>query len=84
LGDLTVYDRTSDDEILARAQGAAVLFVNKVHITRPSWTSCRVALHGLHRGELATGYDIVDVAAAREKNIPVPITPPTAPPRWRR
>lgn len=68
LGDLTVYDRTSDDEILARAQGAAVLFVNKVHITRAIMDQLP-ELRFI--GVLATGYDIVDVAAAREKNIPV-------------
>lgn len=34
LGDLTVYDRTSEDQIVSRIGDAEYVFVNKVPITR--------------------------------------------------
>ena len=34
LGDFTVYDRTSPDQIIERAKGANALIINKTNITK--------------------------------------------------
>jgi len=68
LGETTVYDRTPDDQIVARAQGAQVVLVNKVSLSRETLDQ----LPDLRLiGVLATGYNIVDVEAAAERQIPV-------------
>ncbi len=75
LGELTVYDRTSltdEDEAISRIKGAQVVLTNKTPITKrvidasPSLAFISV---------LATGYNVVDYAYAREKNIPVSNVP---------
>jgi glycerate dehydrogenase len=73
LGDLTVYDRTAFDPsgadlIVECAAGAEAVFTNKTPLT----SSILKRLPGLkYVGVLATGYNIVDVAAARELGIAV-------------
>lgn len=68
LGECTVYERTSGDLVVERSRQAEVLFTNKVPLGRAE-------LNQLPRlryiGVLATGYNVVDVAAAREQNIVV-------------
>src|SRR5687768_16547766 len=66
LGELVVHDRTPPELLLARAEGADVLITNKTPIRRESLS----ALQGL-RGIsiLATGYDVVDVACAKERGV---------------
>lgn len=68
LGECTVYERTSGDLVVERSRQAEVLFTNKVPLGRAE-------LNQLSRlryiGVLATGYNVVDVAAAREQNIVV-------------
>ena len=72
LGDLTVYDRTSEDQIVSRIGDAEYVFVNKVPITRATLDACpNVKFIGV----LATGYNIVDVEAAKEKGIIVSNVP---------
>lgn len=77
LGQCTIYDRTTPDEVLERAAGAEVILTNKVVIT----AAHLAALPELkYIGVLATGYNVVDVAAARERgiivtNIPAYSTP---------
>jgi glycerate dehydrogenase len=67
-GSLRVYDRTAAAEIVARAAAAEVVLTNKTPLTRETIA----ALPQLKCiGVLATGYNIVDVAAARERGIPV-------------
>ncbi len=72
LGDFTVYDRTSREELLERAQGAEIVLTNKVVLDRES-------LGRLPRlkyiGVLATGYNVVDAEAARERGIAVTNVP---------
>ena len=71
LGDCTVYDRTSltdDAEIIGRIGDAEVVFTNKTPLTKKILDACP---NVKYIGVLATGYNIVDVAAAKEKNIPV-------------
>lgn len=66
LGNLTVYDRTSVSEFHERAVGAEVLITNKTLITADDMN----ALPDLkYIGVLATGYNVVDVEAAKEKGI---------------
>lgn len=67
-GDLTVYDRTAPEKVLSRAQGAEALFTNKTVLsaeTLRALPECRFI------GVLATGYNIVDIAAAKELGIVV-------------
>ncbi|MFB3891652.1 MAG: D-2-hydroxyacid dehydrogenase [Phycisphaerae bacterium] len=72
LGDLTVYDRTPGEQILARARGAAVILTNKT----PLSAATLAQLPGLKFiSVLATGYNIVDTAAARKLGIPVSNVP---------
>ena len=68
LGELTVYDRTSPSELMERAAGAEVLVTNKTLIT----TDNIEALPELkYIGVLATGYNVVDIDAARAHGIVV-------------
>jgi glycerate dehydrogenase len=68
LGSLTVHDRTSPGDVVARAADADVLLTNKTRLGRAEIT----ALPRLRCiSVLATGHDVVDSAAARERGIPV-------------
>ena len=75
LGELTVYDRTDPrDEalIISRMAGAELVFTNKTPITRAAIDACpRLRFIGI----LATGYNVVDCAYAREKGVPVSNVP---------
>ena len=68
LGGAIRYDGTAQDQVLERAAGAEALLVNKVRLTREIIDALPCLRY---IGELATGYDNIDVAAAREKGIPV-------------
>jgi len=68
LGDLTVHDRSDNDEILNRSQGAPILLTNKTPITAETISE----LPDLkYIGVLATGYNVVDIAAAAERGVTV-------------
>ena len=68
LGELTVYDRTLPSELMERAAGAEVLITNKTLIT----TENMAALPELkYIGVLATGYNVVDIDAAKARGIVV-------------
>ena len=41
LGELTVYDRTPADQVIARMQGAEIVLTNKCRITREVLEACR-------------------------------------------
>ena len=72
LGPCTVHDRTADEETLDRAAGHAIVLTNKTPL-------CHRLFEQLpdlrYVGVLATGYNIVDVDAARARNIPVTNVP---------
>ena len=80
LGELTVYDRTSSEEVIARSAGAEAILTNKTVIS----AEIMEALPDLkYIGVLATGYNVVNIDAAREKgivvtNIPAYSTPSVA------
>ena len=67
-GRLTVYDRTEPADVVARAAAADVVLTNKTELGRAEIT----ALPRLRCiGVLATGTNVVDLAAARERGVPV-------------
>ena len=68
LGELTVYDRTSPSEMLERSQGAEVLITNKTLITADNMAELPELKY---IGVLATGYNVVDIDAAKDRGIVV-------------
>ncbi|MFD2570310.1 D-2-hydroxyacid dehydrogenase [Spirosoma soli] len=72
LGDLTVYDRTSADQVLERSQGAEVIFTNKT----PIGEDVLAQLPDLKFiGVLATGYNIVNTDVAKQNGVIVSNVP---------
>lgn len=68
LGRVTVYDSTPADCVVRRAQDAEALIVNRIVLNR----AVLDALPKLrYIGTLATGYNTIDVRAAREKGVTV-------------
>lgn len=68
LGRVTVYDSTPTDCVVKRAQNAEALIVNRIVLNR----AVLDALPKLrYIGTLATGYNTIDVRAAREKGVTV-------------
>ena len=68
LGDLQVFDRTDDDQVVARAHDAEIVLTNKTEL---SAQILKQLTKTRYIGVLATGYDVVDLQAARERKIPV-------------
>ena len=68
LGELTVYDRTAAGDIVPRIGDAEIVYTNKTPITAETLAQCP---NLRYIGLLATGYNVVDVAAARRRGIPV-------------
>lgn len=68
LGELTVYDRTAQEDAAVRIGDAEVVFINKVRLTDEIFAACpNLKLVSI----LATGYNIVDLAAAKHRGITV-------------
>lgn len=68
LGEVTVYERTAPKDVYKRAEGAEVVFTNKVVLDE----AVLEKLPSLkYIGVLATGYNVVDVEAAARKGIVV-------------
>ncbi len=72
LGELQVYDRTSSQQVLERAADADVVLTNKTPL--PAQTLARLPRLQFV-AVLATGYNVVDVAAARRRGVPVANVP---------
>jgi len=68
LGELTVYDRTPEDQVVERACGAKAVYTNKTPLSEETLGQLKELKF---IGVLATGYNIVDVAAAKSKDIVV-------------
>ena len=67
LGELTVYDRTTDHSLIVpRIGDAEVVYTNKTPITAETIQACP---NLKYIGVLATGYNVVDVKAAKEAGI---------------
>ena len=75
LGDVTVYDRTSltnEQEAIDRIGDAQIVYTNKTPITKKVIDACpEMKMISV----LATGYNVVDYAYAKEKGIPVTNVP---------
>lgn len=72
MGELTVYDRTSPSETVARAAEADIVLTNKVIIGK---TEMEQLPNLKYIGVLATGYNVVDIEAAHERGIIVTNVP---------
>ena len=72
LGRAAIYDRTPPEEVVPRAEQAEVVLTNKTVLSRET-----IGRLGRLRyiGVLATGYNVVDVAAARERGVAVTNVP---------
>ena len=72
LGDVTVYERTPSDATVSRAADAEIVLTNKVVLNKE-------VIEQLPKlryiGVLATGYNVVDVVAARDHGIVVTNVP---------
>lgn len=68
LTDLTVYDRTPAELVIERAKDAEILIVNKVMLTEEIISQLPKLKFV---GTLATGYNQIDGAALRKRNIPL-------------
>ncbi len=73
LGDVTIYDRCPDDEdeMIRRIGDADILVANKTKISRRVIESTNIKYITV----LATGYNLIDIAAAREHGISVSNVP---------
>ena len=72
LGELTVYDRTAPADVVSRIGDAPIVITNKTVITRAILDACPAIRYV---GVLATGYNVVDIAAAKERGIVVTNVP---------
>ena len=72
LGSCQIYDRTRASEVIERAATAEILLTNKTVLLGEHIAAL---LHLRYIGVLATGTDIVDLAKARERGIPVTNVP---------
>jgi glycerate dehydrogenase len=68
LGDVTVYDRTPSDLIAQRIADADIVITNKTPLTAET---IKNAEKMQYIGVLATGYNVVDVQAAKERGVVV-------------
>lgn len=66
LGEVVVYDRTPESQVSSRIGDADIVLANKVPITRENMDA---APNLKYIGVLATGYNVIDVDAAKEKGI---------------
>ena len=72
LGDCQIYDRTPAALVVQRAINADILLTNKTPVSRRAISQL---INLQYIGVLATGYNIVDIEAARERDIPVTNVP---------
>lgn len=68
LVDITVYERSQPEEVISRIGDADAVFLNKINITKEILDACP---NLKYIGVLATGYNVIDLDAARSHNITV-------------
>lgn len=67
-GDVDYYDRTNSEDVIIRMQNAEIVLLNKVAITETILNQCpNLKLICV----LATGYDVVDIEAAKRHGVAV-------------
>jgi len=69
LGTLEIFDRTPEDSVVARAKDAEIVLTTKVPLTGEAIRQLRYV------GAMFTGYDEIDLQAARERNVVVTNVP---------
>jgi len=72
LGKLEVFERTNPEDVVERAKDANIILTNKVCLGR---NEINQLPHLRYVGVLATGYNVVDLSAAKERNIVVTNVP---------
>lgn len=72
LGETLIYDRSSDAETVSRIVDADIVLTNKVVLTE---AAINASVKLTYIGVMATGYNIVDVSAAKKRNITVTNVP---------
>lgn len=72
LGDVTIYNRTKKSDLIERAKSAEILITNKTILDRDIINQLPKLKY---IGVLATGYNVVDIKTAAEKNIIVTNVP---------
>lgn len=72
LGEAAFYDRTPEELVVSRIGDAPAVLTNKVKITREIMRACPALRYV---GVLATGYNVVDIDAAREYGVVVTNVP---------
>ncbi len=71
LGEVIIYDKTQEEDILAHIGDAEIIFTNKTPLTKEILEKTKVKWIGV----LATGYNVVDVEGARDLGILVANVP---------
>lgn len=72
MGELVVYDRTKEEQIISRIGDAELVFTNKTPIGEAVFTACPKMKF---LGVLATGYNVVDVESAKRHGVVVTNVP---------
>jgi glycerate dehydrogenase len=72
IGELQVFDRTADDQIVERAHDAEIVLTTRTRLPAQILKQLKIIRY---IGVLFTGYDVVDVKAARELKIAVTNVP---------
>lgn len=72
LGEFTVHARTRFEDILSRCHQSDIVLTNKVPLSADTLSELPCLRY---IGVLATGYNVIDVAAARARGIPVSNVP---------
>src|SRR5690625_3780659 len=72
LGDVQIFDRTPSAEVIARISDAEVVLTNKTIVGK---AEIEQSPHLKYIGVMATGYNVVDMEAAREKGVVVTNVP---------
>lgn len=67
-GELNIYDRTPAELVISRIGDSEVVFLNKVNITEEVFSACPKLKY---IGVMATGYNVIDIEAAKRHNVVV-------------
>ena len=68
LGETTIYDRTSDEDIISRIGDAEVILTNKTPLGEKEFKACK---NLKYVGVLATGFNVVDLESAKKYGVVV-------------
>src|SRR5690606_34418947 len=72
LGEVTVFDRTSPEQIVSRAAGADIVLTNKVPL---DGGTLKLLPDLKYIGVMATGFNIIDLQVASEQGVVVTNVP---------